>query len=518
MRERQWHCIPAGARSSAPLQAVEIAAAASEPSMITASTIIRNTSRLTVAYVVRKVLTFAYFTMIARLSNVEITGLYFLAVSLAVVCTSVIDFGLSVAMVREGARCPGRLAEYLNNVLGLKIVLCVAVSLCGVALIGALDYPVITKQLMYIILVMMVFESFAESFYSCLRAHHLMQYEAWGLVVGQVITVIAGGAVLVTNDSILLLVMALLANQIFNCGFAWHCVVRRLGYRPQVAYRWDVLRPLVLIACPLLVSMAFDRVLAANTLLLSWMTDPAVVGMFSVPSSLIGTLQFIPYAVGTAIFPALSALHGQSAEKLRRLFDGAMYALLVVVLPLTVGIWLLGGDVIQLIYGERYGGGARTLQILAFAMIPMFCSQPIGGALNACNRQVQYMLIMIMGTLTHLGAALLLIPYWQAAGVAVAYVCGHSAMLLMGGIALPAVLRPWRRWQWAPLWRLGLATGAMAGVIIWLHGLWHVTGVIVAGAGVFGLTFVLVNGMTPLGVYRQRAAIGWIGVVRHMIG
>jgi O-antigen/teichoic acid export membrane protein len=65
--------------------------------MISAKQLIKNAARLTMSSVIRKVMTFFYFMLIARLASVETTGLYFLMVSFAALFSSFMDFGFSLS-------------------------------------------------------------------------------------------------------------------------------------------------------------------------------------------------------------------------------------------------------------------------------------------------------------------------------------------------------------------------------------------------------------------------------------
>src|SRR3989338_2474107 len=93
--------------------------------MVSFRRILKNTTFLTSAFVLRKAILLVVFSLIARYTGVQTTGLYFLLLSFAALFTSLMDFGLTPAMIREASKAPERLSQYLGNVLGLKVLLCI---------------------------------------------------------------------------------------------------------------------------------------------------------------------------------------------------------------------------------------------------------------------------------------------------------------------------------------------------------------------------------------------------------
>ena len=100
----------------------------------------KNTAYLTSAFVGQKVLSFVYFTIIARTVGVDGAGRYFIAVSFTTIWSVFVDLGLANVLVREVAKFPEKAQKLFANVLGMKIILakCEARVL---TLQAVMDYP-----------------------------------------------------------------------------------------------------------------------------------------------------------------------------------------------------------------------------------------------------------------------------------------------------------------------------------------------------------------------------------------
>ena len=84
--------------------------------------ILKNTGYLTVAFILQKILSFLYFIYIARALGPVDFGFYDPAKTLIPIFLILIDFSLSVVLVREIARKPENTEEYLSSVLAVKVI------------------------------------------------------------------------------------------------------------------------------------------------------------------------------------------------------------------------------------------------------------------------------------------------------------------------------------------------------------------------------------------------------------
>jgi O-antigen/teichoic acid export membrane protein len=66
--------------------------------------IAKNTSYFTLALIIQKVITFSYFTILARNLDPDYLGKYFLAISITTMFSVIIDIGLSNLLTREVAK------------------------------------------------------------------------------------------------------------------------------------------------------------------------------------------------------------------------------------------------------------------------------------------------------------------------------------------------------------------------------------------------------------------------------
>lgn len=394
--------------------------------------ITKNTAYLTGAFVGQKILAFIFFTLIARLAGVEDTGKYFFALSFTTVFSIIVDLGLSPVLVREVAKYKEKAQLYLNNILAVKLILSIIATIAVVITVNLLGYEEITKHLVYIACAVMVLDSFHLSFYGIFRAFQNLRYEAIGIIIGQSLTLTIGIPVLLLHWPLYFLIIAVGSNSLFNFIYSLILLIKKLNIKPSFKYDKKIITLLFKIAVPFALAGVFVKVNSFDSVLISKILSTTHVGWYSVPFKLTFALQFIPMAFAASIFPAMSSFYGAGdKEKLSITFEKSMFYLLMIALPISVGTMVLAKELILTIYGTDYANSILLLQVLIFALIPIFLTYPVGSLLNACDKQKIHTTNMGIAAAVNIILNLILIPRLGIMGAVIAGLSGHSIFLLL---------------------------------------------------------------------------------------
>lgn len=405
--------------------------------------IARNTIFIIGALVGQKVLSFLYFTIIARVMGVEDTGRYFLAVSFGLLFSVLADLGLAPFLVRESAKLREGVATQLRGILGLKAILLVSafVGMNGIALV--VPYPSITRQLIMIVSISILFESSNLTLYSILRGWQRLEFESIGIVVGQAIALCFGVVTLFFFRSLHLLVVGLLLGNVAN--FLWAIMLMRRFHVPMAfSFSTVALRQTFVAIIPFALAAVFTRVTGfVDSFLLSIFGTETMVGLYSVPFKVTFALQFIPLGFAASLLPAMSALAEHDKKALARTFVKSSLYLFFIVLPVAFGIAGLADRIIPEVFGLAYQDSVRAQRLLVFSLIFIFLNFPIGSFLVAVRRQLLNTTLLGVAMLVNIVANLLLIPRFGIMGPAVASLVANALLFVLGfffvarSIALP---------------------------------------------------------------------------------
>jgi O-antigen/teichoic acid export membrane protein len=444
-----------------------------------------NTAWMTSGSVLQKGIAFAYFAAVAMAFGVEITGKYFFALAYVALFAVAADWGISPVLTREIAKEYQRGRKLIRSGFMLKIAFSLLTSLLLLGIARIAGYTSDTQGLILFATVIMVLDSMHLGLYALLRGVERLQYEAIGLAVGQVVLATTGMVVLILVADLTLNINVqpilratrdidlrwLLVPYFFTSithvgialgGCAKERIFRKASYDPMRAcFGW-----FIRVATPFSLSGILARIYTySDTFILSLLAGEFAVGLYSTPFKITFAFQFLPLAFMSALYPAMSAAHAVSAERLERLFTTSVRLLLLVALPISVGIAVLARPIMITLFGAAFEPSVLPLTILVTSVPFVFVNFPCGNLLNATGRQIWNTKILALSTTIGILSNLLLIPTYGATGAAIAAVIGASTLTVANCIAVQRVIPCHTQELRRALFRTALAVGSM-GIVV----------------------------------------------------
>jgi len=402
--------------------------------------IAHNTALMTISSIGQKIISFVYFTIIARQIGVESTGKYFFALSFTTIFVVFVDLGLTNVLVREGAKAKEKIQNYFSTVLSVKILLGILTYLSAIIAINLMGYEVETKHLVYLSAVTMLFDSLHLSVYGVLRVYGNLRYEALGAISSQLLTMILGTIFLYSGLPIIFLILAYTLPSFLN--FCYASTILYWQYKIKLIPRHDkeAFKLMAKIAVPFALSAIFTRLYAyADSVILSKLAGDEAVGWYSIPYKVTFAFQFLPFALLASLFPRFSEYFVSNKERLARIFEQSVKYLMVVVFPIAVGISVLARDIIVTLYKEQYLNSVFPLQILMVSLIFIFLSGPVTTLLNACDKQITQTVIIAFVAVVNITLNFILIPHFGVNAVAFAALVGNFLILAIGYYFVPKI-------------------------------------------------------------------------------
>lgn len=403
--------------------------------------IARNTSYFTIALIAQKVISFLYFTILARNLNPEELGHYYFAISLTTIFAIFIDLGLANVLIRETAKNKEKAGDYLASVLLLKLPLALF-SISGVVLyVNLLHYPLLIKQLVYIALIPMTLDSFTLSFYALIRGFHNLKYESFGSIIFQTIVFVFGISALKSGLGLKYILSALALASIFNFFYSFYFLSFKIKARINFKLNKSLIRKIVLIALPFALYAVFQRMyMYLDTVLLSKLAGDHFVGLYQISFKIIFSLQFLPMAFVASLYPAFADYWKNNRLQLKISFERSINYLVFISLPIAFGIIVLA-DKILLIFKPEYIEALGSLRIIMLAMPFIFINFPIGALLNACDRQKMNTRNMALVLGSSIILNLILIPKINVLGAVISVVLTNFFMFILGVSLIPQIVK-----------------------------------------------------------------------------
>ncbi len=408
--------------------------------------IAKNTSYLTLALIVQKVISFSYFTLLARYLGPADLGKYYFAISFTTIFAIFIDLGLANVIIREVAKEGSKAGKLLANILGLKLPLALLSLLAAVIIINISHPDPLVKILVYVSCISMVLDSFTSTFFAVVRGFHNLKYESIASIVFQLIVLTVGYSALLLGYGLIAAMAALALASLYNFFYSFWVTARRIKLKISLAWDKELLKEIARIAWPFAVYAIFQRFYTySDSVLLAFFAGDEQVGLYQVAFKIIFALQFLPLAFTASLYPALSAYWQHNRSQLAVTFERALNYLAIISWPIIFGVVLLA-DKIVLLFKDGYSGAILPLRITIIALFFMFANFPIGSLLNACDRQRRNTWNMAIVAVVSILINLALIPRWQAVGASLAVLITNILMFFLGIAAINGIMPySWRK-------------------------------------------------------------------------
>ncbi len=234
-----------------------------------------------------------------------------------------------------------------------------------------------------------------------------------------------------------------------------------------------------------------------DVVILGLLAAPAVVGSYAAAAKIIFVLLVAVEVLWRALLPRLARLWQESPAEFRRLYNLYLGLAVAVSVPVAAGGLLLGGRLMQLVYGDRYPGAGDIFQVLSLSYVILAVGQFFGYGLIASDRQRDYFGPLLTSAVAAVVATFGFVPRFGGVGASYGMLTSHTLLLLAAGWVCRRLLD---RRLGQPLLGAGAGAGAMVAVVLLLPE-WSLAAVIPAAV----IAYLLPAGPIVLAWARRQA-------------
>ncbi len=227
-------------------------------------------------------------------------------------------------------------------------------------------------------------------------------------------------------------------------------VIRRLSWRGAVVGKQIDSRRLFKYAMPIILIGLINQILwrSSETLIISHYHSVEDGGYFNAAYNLPQMiLEFIPMAIWPIILASLSEVHALRSSSLIKGIHLYFRLICVLVIPLSVVGFILGGNAYLMLYEEAMAPGAPICQMFFPIFMVSFLINPLRMAIYIKERTMLNMWAIGVGAIVNLGLDFLLIPRYGLMGavppVGIAILVSGYTQWLISRRLIPEISLPW---------------------------------------------------------------------------
>jgi O-antigen/teichoic acid export membrane protein len=440
---------------------------AGRPRRGAAARLAHNAGLTATAEVLSKLAALVFFALVARRLGDETLGDWVFALAVSSLIWSFAGLGLDRMGMRDMARDPAaidRLVVPMAAVKGAAALLMTAVAASLFAALGEGARVVTLVAITGAGVAVGLSASTAQTVFAASERMELYFFTKvpWGFANAQ-----TGSAIVLAGGGIVL--AAAVSNGVVALvGITWSFVLvaRHFG-APSRSLRVRTWPGMLRRAVPFtLQEMLGQIVFRFDMVLLALLTASAVVGAYGAAYRMLEATLFLVWSIGYAVVPMYSYLQdaGRRGE-LAHVYEGSLKLALIVMAPIATTLVVCAEPVVDLVYGlPQYDDAVPVLRLLGPA-IAAYAVGHLAGMLVLVRRPGRVTVIATGAVAAfNVAACLLLIPWLDAEGAAVATLASELLLAVLGlWLARRAV--PGARLGWALVTPL-LAAGAMAAAML----------------------------------------------------
>jgi O-antigen/teichoic acid export membrane protein len=367
----------------------------------------------------------------ARAFGAAALGHYSVAMAASGVAALFVGLGTHGLLLREISRNPECAGGWIGVLLPaqsmLAFVAWLAACVVSIALIGesgaiALVMSVCAYQILL---------RPATILLAPFQARELMIVAAGTDLAHRLITLLLGLCAIGLGASAGTVGLAMVAGAASLIALAWFQTSRRFG-RPELRFAPSEALRLFRLGAPFFGIAALTVIYARSpALLLSGLTTAEAVGLYAAADRLIFAAGLGPAMFDAAAYPALVRIASTSLADARALCARCLRLLAIGAVPLAALIAIFSVELVRLLFGASYSGGAAALQVLAWSLPIRGAQALLGSQLSAMDQQAGLARVRLVGLCAFGVFCPVLILWLGYVGAAWAVLLGDSIHLTL---------------------------------------------------------------------------------------
>lgn len=412
----------------------------------------------------------------------------------------IVNFGITTITVQMISERDDGISKLMSNIFTLRLISSAFFLSLAPVVSLFFPYPTIIKVGIAITSFAFLFQMLTETIIAIFQKHLQMYKPAMAEFVSRIVFIGLVIAFIYFKYGILAMMIALNA-----ANFVWFAITfyfARKLVKFGFAFDWPIWREVLKRAWPIGLSIILNLIyLKTDVLILSVLKSQEAVGLYGAPYKLIDAVTTFAMMFMGLILPLLAASWvKQNTERFEKIFQKTLGGLIVVLVPMVVGTYFVGRQIMVMVAGAEFAESGVILSILILGAGALFIGSLFAHTIVALDKQKMVIWGYAVDAALSLVLYFIFIPKYSYIGAAWVTVFSEVMIALVGvwviyrvtGI-LPKFLKVFTKSM--------LAAAPMAAALYYLRDL-HVIFLMLIAMVVYGVFIVLFKGVS-MGEIRQ---------------
>ena len=393
-------------------------------------TLFKNISWLTFSQIITNLCAFIWTVISARYLGVTNYGILSFVMSLTILIGIGEDLGITTYSIRELSRDKTKTSKFINNIIPLKLSLSLFLLIITILLTIFLGYDSLVVNLTFIMFMETIFISLYNFLSSVFQAHENLKPSSLGLIICSLLLVSLTILISIFDLGIISIALAY-AFSYFICLTYVFIKIKEAFGRIKLEFDFKLWKNILFKSLPFGLTMIFYTIyFSIDVVMISWLSGDYATGLYNSAYKIISVFTAFYVIYQYVIYPLMSKLYTENMNLLKISFEQSFKYSLLILLPLSIGVYFYAPYLINLIYTDQYALASKAMQILIWTVVFLFINGVATSLLNSIGKELSVTKIYIIAAAFNVILNYFLIPKYTYIGASIATVL--SEILILG--------------------------------------------------------------------------------------
>jgi len=413
--------------------------------MLNKKRVAKNTILISSTRICQYFALFLFMVYAARFLGAEDYGKLTFAIVFTNLFKFLADFGLGGLATFEVAGNKSVIGKFVRTSLFIKIIFSFFSFLLIVIIINILNYPEITKKIVYIFGIAVIIDSFVFFYGGLFKGTEKAEYEFYCVFWENPIILGGGLFCLHKNYGLISIAFVFLVAKLISLGLCKLIYLKKIQPATPSFIDLNYLKTLTKKTVPFALFIIFATIYSQiDTVMLSYISGDKAVGIYQCAIRIPLMFMIINHSLELAFLPTMTRNFHISKEVLETTHLKMIKILLLLGLPITIILMSLSEKIILFLYGESFRASIVVLQVVSIISILRYLTSAPATLITAINKQKIKTYIYIAASLINIALILILIPKYSYSGAMIAAVMTNSIVLIMHYVIIS--INGFKRW------------------------------------------------------------------------
>ncbi|ADC47374.1 polysaccharide biosynthesis protein [Methanobrevibacter ruminantium M1] len=393
--------------------------------------IFKNTGWLSVSQVITSICAFLWTIIIARYLGVSDYGIVSFAVSFTGLMGIVMDLGISTYITREIAKHKDLVRKYFNNIFLFKLILAIILFILSGLILYVMGYSHLTIIVTLVFTIELIFMSMTTFLNGVFQAFEKVKYQAIGAILNSSFLLIGILITLGFDLGVISIAFAYTVAYSIYFSYMFLSYVKTFS-RPHLELDTNFIREVIIKSIPFgLTNFFYSIYFSIDIVMLSYLAGDYATGLYKSAYNIINVFTTFFVVYQSVIFPVMSKFFKESQNLIKVSYELSVKYLLLIIIPISIGIFFYARPVVDLIYSNQYSLASTPVQILIWTVSFLFVNGAAAVLLNAIDKEKTVTKIYIIAAIFNVCLNLILIPRFSYDGAAIATVLSEILITII---------------------------------------------------------------------------------------